>query len=189
MLYVFLLFKRGIEYLMGDHIMTLDEYRAIVENAVMTKNGEIIFNNSHDHAAVLIENLFKYGQGTINVLSGTLNASVFCNPGVLQNIESFLGTKDNKIRILLDDQDKIDKKDHMFISKYSTHKDIQFKKMREDLKKKIGYHFVVNGNNYRFEKNKQLPSAIAAFGDLDFSKTLHDAFEKLWNNSDSHVFA
>jgi hypothetical protein len=100
------------------------------------------------------------------------------------------------IRVILEDPEKIDPRDHPFFKEFGFDKafgfqrdDIDFKCLPKGIAKEINYHFMVmDSDSYRFEEDKDHPSAIAAFGDEIGGNNLHHIFNDLWSISEECSF-
>ncbi len=161
------------------------DYRAKVQEAARLRDGEPLYNGSLDHAAVLAEEMFNNAETDVNILSGNLNARVYGTSNIIEKARQFLSDTDHKIRIILENPDKVDPVDHPFIREFGNkNDDVEFRSLPDDMKDEINYHFIVmDSDSYRFEKDKGDPSAIAAFGDITGGKNLTSVFDTLWNES------
>lgn len=162
----------------------LEQYRDLVMDAAKSKNGDPIYNASLEHAAILVENLFKVAERDVNIFSGSLNPRVFGGSKVLDRAAQFLGRSGSKVRIIVENEADIDIEDHPFLKRFKDTDDLELVRLDKDLSEKTAYHFIVaDSDSYRFEKNKSKPAAVASFGDAPGGERLSTIFEKLWQKS------
>ena len=167
--------------------MSLHEFRKKVRNASIARDGEPLYNGSLDHAAILTEQLFDSGAGEMCLLSGELNAKVYGKNDVIEAASIFLADPDNSLKLLVEKTSKLDREGHPFYDRFfnQNRSNIEFKSVDENTAKTYNFHFaVVGADSYRFERDKSLPSAIAAFGDCEGGKNLQEIFDGLWEMSD-----
>lgn len=169
--------------------MQMTDYRKKVRQAALRRDGAPLYNGSLDHAAVLTEAMFEHGKKSVDIFTGRLNANAFATPDVLEKVSLFLSDSTHKVRVLIEEPEFVDTNDHPFVKKYAKHDDVTFKKLSADVAKHIDYHFtVMDGDSYRFEEDKNIPSAIAAFGDKQGGKHLSNIFKQLWDISKEYDF-
>lgn len=151
--------------------------------AALCRDGEPLYNGSIDHATVLAAALFEHAADEVCIFSGKLNAHVFGKERVLERARIFLSTPGRKVRILVESPDDIDHSDHPFLVEFGNNDDVEIKALRTEYSD-LPYHFMVmDEDSYRFEEDKDAPSAIASFGDEAGGKHLTKIFDTLWNNS------
>lgn len=162
--------------------MTLDTYKSKVREAALRRTGEPLYNGSLEHASVLVEAMFEHGNRCVRIFSGRLNANVYGTNEVVEKARLFLSDPSRRIEILLDDPDGVDRHDHPFVSEFKNNDDVDFKFLPKELADRIRFHFTVMDNDsYRFEEDKAVPSAIAAFGDSEGAGHLSGVYDSLWN--------
>jgi hypothetical protein len=164
--------------------MAMEKYRKQVKDAALRRDGEPIYNSSLDHAAVLTEALFEHANSEVCILSGRMNALVYGSAGVIEKAKLFLSDTEHKIRVLVEDPEAIDRQDHPFFKEFFGHHDVSFRALDRSLGELMPYHFLaMDGDSYRFERDKSLPNAIAAFGDSKGGENLTAIFNELWEQS------
>ena len=168
----------------------MKNYRTKVKEAARIRDGSPLYNGSLDHAAVLAEEMFSNAESDVNILSGSLNARVYGTTAIVEKARQFLSDTKHKVRIIIENPEDVDPVDHIFVAEFAENDDVQFRALPSAMKPDVGYHFVVmDGDSYRFEKDKDHPSAIAAFGDDDGGKRLTEVFDILWNASVDYDFS
>ena len=166
----------------------MDGYRRKVKEAALKRSGEPIYNGSLDHASVLASALFEHAREEVCVLSGELNAHVYGTDDVLERARLFLSTRGRKIRVLVENPDAIDPKDHPFVHEFGGNDDVEFRQLSSAVN--VPFHFIVmDGDSYRFEKDKSAPTAVAAFGDTAGGENLSRMFDILWGRGAPTSFA
>lgn len=163
--------------------MSLDNYREQVARLARRRDGEPIFNGSIDHAAVIVENMFKAADSHVEILSGELNPRVYGLPEVIREASLFLVDADHKLRILVEEDQEADRIDHPFFEAFKDRDNVEFKRVLPESQEIYDFHFLVmDGDSYRFEEDKTKPAAIAAFGDVEGAENLGKIFEDIWSN-------
>ncbi len=163
--------------------MTLEEYREFVRSRAMKRNGQVIYNESIEHASIVVENLFKSAEEKIVVLSGSLNPRVYGRDEVVKEAELFLASStENKLQIILEQDSKKLRDVHPFFITCSRFRNLEVRVATPKVQDQYTFHFVaVDEDSYRFESDKNLPAAVAAFGDRGGATNLSDIHSQLWN--------
>lgn len=165
--------------------MSLDGYRERVQKLARQRIGEPIFNGSLEHAAIIVENMFAHASSQICILSGKMNARVYGPDEVLEQARLFLAEASHSVRILLEDANPDDAKDHPFLEEFADYKNVEVRSVPDEFQELYECHLLVMDEDcYRFEKDKHKHSAIAAFGDTKGSKNLQKVFNSLWGLSE-----
>ena len=166
-----------------DRVM--NEYSQLVRTLALKRDGQPLYNASIDHASVVVENLFKSARRKIDILSGDLNPRVYGRNEVTQEAMLFLiSNPEHRIRILLEKDLAEARKLHPFFKMFSGFTNVELRIAPSALQKMYTFHFVVVDEDcYRFESNKELPAATAAFGDLEGAGNLSGIYDRLWNAS------
>jgi hypothetical protein len=162
----------------------MEKYRKQVKEAAALRNGEPLYNSSLDHATVLTEALFEHAQRDVCILSGRMNALVYGASAVIEKARLFLSDRDRTVRVIVEDPSAIDVRDHPFFTAFLGHHDVEIRVLDSGLSELLPYHFMVmDSDSYRFEHDKTLPHAIAAFGDRTVGANLSHVFSELWGQS------
>lgn len=162
----------------------METYRERVKRAAEAKTGEPIYNGSVDHAAVLAEAMFAYAHDEVCILTGELNARVYGRASVVEQATLFLADPEHHVSILIENLNAIDFENHPLLKSISDKSNIKVRIVPEYLQEKYSFHFiVVDKDSYRFERNKEEPIAIAAFGEEQGGENLHRIFKSLWTLS------
>jgi hypothetical protein len=164
--------------------MEIDRYRKHVRELAAKRDGTPVYNSSLQHASVLAETMFEFGNKEVCIFSGKLNANVFGTPEVLKRAELFLADPATKVRVLVENGDSLDERDHPFVNKFARRDDVEFRALQADVANSVKFNYIVmDEDSYRFESDKDLPEAIASFGDEKGGKNLTQVFDELWNQS------
>lgn len=168
-----------------DRVM--DDYNQLVRTLALKRDGEPLYNASIDHASIVIENLFKSARRKIEILSGDLNPRVYGRNEVIQEAMLFLiSNPEHRIRVLLEKDHADARKLHPFFKAFSGFANMELRIAPSELQEMYTFHFVVVDEDcYRFEGDKNLPAATAAFGDRDGARNLSGIYDYLWNGSKS----
>lgn len=161
----------------------MHEYENKVRVAALKRDGEPLYNGSIEHAAVLSSAMFEHASKEVCIVSGKLDARVYGNDEFVKKVRIFLSTPGRKVRVVLEEPDCIDEEDHLFVKSFAGNDDVSIRKL-SDHHKSIPYHFIVmDEDSYRFEEDKSVPSAVAAFGDKTGGSNLTKLFNMLWEDS------
>ncbi len=164
--------------------LVMEKYRRQVKDAALRRLGEPLYNSSLEHATVLTEALFEHASKEVCILSGRLNALVYGASPVIEKAKLFLSDRDRKVRVIIEEPGAIDPVDHPFFTSFHKHHDVEIRALDPSLSDILPYHFMVmDGDSYRFERDKKSPHAIAAFGDSAGGKNLSGVFNELWDQS------
>jgi hypothetical protein len=150
------------------------EYRRLIEDMYAKRDGTPIPNGSLANANVLIEALFKYGKSTIRILTGELNQAVYATPSAILYAKLFLSDPKRRLEIIVDGKitDAALKK-HPFVMALDQDSNVIISRLDPKVAANTPCHFAtMDEDSYRFESNKNLPAAIAAFGDRQFTGAL-----------------
>jgi hypothetical protein len=166
--------------------MSISDFKKKVQAAAKARNGEPLYNSSLEHAAILTEAMFQYANDEVCILSGELNARVYGRGEVVEQAKLFLADPDHSLRVLVESSSEADREDHPFYEEFLDHDNAKFRQVPPKLREKYIFHLMVmDGDSYRFEEDKGLPSAVAAFGDTSGGENLGRIFETLWDNSEN----
>lgn len=159
----------------------MKDYEEVIEKAIRAKDGKPVYNGSIEHATVLLSKMFNVAKKSIRILSGNLNREVYSKRGIPVRMDVFL-SQGGEIRIIIEDHEGFP--DHPVAALVEKYEKCEVKTLRQEAKSSIGYHMTtIDDFGYRFESDKDLPDAIAAFGDSALSNHLSDVFDDIWQNS------
>ena len=164
----------------------MDDYRIDVERLAQERTGEPFYNSSIDHAAVIIEKIFRHAKSDVSIITKRLNGRVFGQDEVTQELEGYLSDAGHKVRILLEDDPSVLSEGHAFVRVLKNHpQSFEVKRLSTEALPHVDYHFTLaDDDTYRFEPNKNEWVAVAAFGDLKGAERLRSVFDSLWAMSD-----
>ena len=165
--------------------MSLEIYRERVDRLAQRNTGDPIFVGSLDQAAIIVEKLFALARSHVLIVTGKLNARVYGVDNVREQARLFLVDPTHRVRIIVEEPDGQYLVDHPLLDAVPTHKGFSNLEIRALPKKNqsmYDFHFmVVDGESYRFERNREEPVAIAAFGDKAGAQNMEGIFERLWS--------
>ena len=162
--------------------MDLNEYKRYVRTLAAKRDGQPFYNASMDHASVVIESLFAIANERIDVLTGSFNPRVYGREAVIEEAKLFLATsRGNRLRVILETDSETDREYHPLFRACAHFPNLEVRTAPEEVNKQYGFHCVlVDDDSYRFESDKETPSAVAAFGDPDSAARLDKAFSMIW---------
>lgn len=144
--------------------MDIRDYRQKVKLLADIRTGGAVFNGSTDHAAVIVENLFRVANHHVRILSGDLDARVYGNPHVVQRAQEFLGSNEHRLDILVEEDTF--SSSHPFIRAIAGSDHVSLRLIDPEVASGVPYHLMTADEDcYRFEEQKGTHKAVAAFGD------------------------
>lgn len=151
--------------------MSLAKYRQDAINRANNKTSSRILNDSLDHANILIETMIGMAHegDTISIYSGNLPRDSFS--------ESLKKTKASKIRIIVDDESKLQWCNELSSELLSK---IEIKKIA---KERPNHFFCVSSGAFRYETDALTYRAEANFNEPITSEKLSKAFDKYWRDA------
>jgi hypothetical protein len=162
--------------------LAMDEYREKVERLACERTGEPFYNSTIDHAAVIIEKMFRHAKNEVYIVTKQLNGRVFGQDAVVREARGFLSNTDHKVRILMEDDASSLSEGHPLVEELRQHPmGYQIKQLKPEVARKLEFHFTgADKDSYRFEPDKEEWEAIAVFGDDTGGERLHSVFGSMW---------
>jgi hypothetical protein len=164
----------------SDPATELKQYRAFVARVASERSGELIFNRSEVHAAIIVEYLFKSATREINILTQRLYVPVYGGTQLLDAAKRFLSNPEARLNIISEEQIP---DDHPLIKELLAGgfaKQISRRVMTPAAAQSTPYDFAVaDGSCFRFEPDKRSMAALVKFGDETFGKTLANKFQEI----------
>lgn len=164
---------------------SLNEYREHVELLASLRNGEPISNGSLEHAAILIEQMFKSADRQVSILTSALNARVYARDRILDQAKMFLALGSRRLNILLESDDAGLVREHPFFERIRNNDNVEARRVPANVRNSYKYHFLVmDDDSYRFEPTKDAPTAVGVFGNKTTASRLSGIFSLLWDQSE-----
>lgn len=165
--------------------MNLGNYRESIDQLARSMNGEHVLNGSAEHASIIIERMFNYAQNSMDILTRRFDPRIYGTKELVASASLFAGQPGRKTRIALEEANFKEFKNHLFASELEDFDSIEIRKIPEEFHEAIDFNFsVMDGNSFRFEKDKKEAVAVACFGDKGgFAKSLSEYFERIWEIS------
>jgi len=162
---------------------SMDEYREFVTRIADGEwPSETILNRSSDHAAVILENLFRKAIDSVEILTSELKADVYGMPGVVNSALGYLQRNDDA-RIYILAESTLDRAVHPFlkvIDDSGLGDRVSIKLVDPTAKANYKFNFAVaDGRSFRFEESRESLEAIVGFGHDRFANRLHVIFSAL----------
>lgn len=154
-------------------------YRSRVRAARISRSPEVIYNSSHGHAAVLIEELFHAGQAHIGLLCRSLNVDVYGQEAVLNAAQGFVERSGARLVVLVKDAVAAD---HPFLQQVVNDERYRdqvtfYDDIGQVLEGSTFNFMVADGEAYRFERDEAHPNAMACFSGRKIAQPLRDIVE------------
>jgi hypothetical protein len=177
--------------------MSLEDYHQQVRDAIARRNGRPILNSNIEHATIIIQEAFNYAKKSIRILSSRLDPACYAQPGVIDAAKVFLADPDHRAQILVeselwDPQDHFEWDKHPLLDALANYRErLELRLVPRDWIASYTYNFLIMDDyGYRFEADRSLPTAVAAFypedGKQPQIKNLEEIFETLWKASKPH---
>jgi hypothetical protein len=159
----------------------LDDYRRFVERIADAADGKVIFNRSIAHAGVVISNIFRISQASVDILTGSLDPVVFGVPEVLEQAKQFV-LRAGHVRIISEFDISSDHPLLRTLKEFAVIPDHQVLTARYPFPdKELAFHFALgDGRHFRFEPDKSKTEAFAQFGEAGIGGQLMQTFDQLW---------
>lgn len=159
----------------------MDLYTNAVEYHSIKKTGEPIYNNSADHAIVVIDYLLRSAKSRIRILTGRLNRQVYDTLPVVRALDGFLD-EGGVLEVISEEEIGIHSEFRKIAEYSAVESNVKFYNL--DKTKKIDTHFLISDDDsYRYEPNKEDHKAVASFGDIEKTSLLSKKFNCLLNFS------
>ena len=162
----------------------MEEYREKVERLARERSGEPFFNSSIEHAAVIVEQIFRSAKKDVCIITERLNGHVFGREEVVREAKSFLSDGTHSLKILMEEGASVLSPGHPLVEEMRRHSNVEVRKLDPSVTAKLDYHFLVmDDDSYRFEPDKNKWEAVAVFGDSKGAQNLGSIFASLWEKS------
>ena len=162
-------------------------YRAKVEALAKEQQGKPLYNDSIEHAAIILQSMVSYAQRSVKLLTGELNVDAYGRRAILDEIKHFVEDESHSLQILYENEALRQRdagEEHPFFRVVTGKGGVELRHVPPRLQSRYDFHFiVVDGRSYRFEPNKKKFEAVAAFGDEEGGKKLEGLFSVLWNSA------
>lgn len=164
----------------------MEEYKKFLKQLADVNSDKFVNNSSVDHAAAMIEELFRKANGEVRILTDHLNPAVYTQTGVKEASVEFLQKKDSRLKVIMqfNEENTTSPSGNGFLSNLKEFKDKITLYKADAEQKKIKNHFMVSTtdkNNYalRFETDIESHIATGTFNAGEPGKTLCVYFDKM----------
>jgi hypothetical protein len=175
----------------------ISDYKKILEQLAINESEDFINNSSIEHAAAMIEELFKNAAGTVSILTGHLNPNVYGRSEIRDTVERFIQQgPDNRIDIIVqngEDADIVKLSSNGLIIALRNFKDkVRLYAAKSEELIKLPNHFMVlktTKGNYalRFEMDLDKYTATGTFNGGNVGEKLYKYFQScIVNNSKAY---
>ena len=167
--------------------MPLFMYRARVEALAEKREGEPLYNESLEHAAIVIQSMLSHAQRSVKLLTGGLNRNAYGRRAIVEEVERFVEDNSHSLQILYEDESLTQDNapdTHPFLQAVAGKRHVELRHVPRELQSRYGFHFmVVDRDSYRFEPSRKEFGAVVAFGDEEGGNNLEELFKTLWNEA------
>jgi hypothetical protein len=159
----------------------IPDYAELIQSSIAKRDGTPIPNGTIEHATMLIEAMLRNGKNSVRILTGELNARLYGTEQIILAARQFLSDFNRKLEIVV--EGKSEDKElilNPLIIAIKSSPNLNIWRLKPERRDQLKSHFsLMDDDSYRYEPNKEEPSAIAAFGDKPFTETLLKVFEGL----------
>lgn len=165
-----------------EYVSGMFDYQREVRRLARERTGEPIFNSSPDHAQIVIQNIFRSANESVNILSGDLTPRVYGRDMVVSEASLFLASSHrNRIEIILERDSIEDRRLNPLLQEIAKSKNVELRIAPEETQKLYNFHYIVTDNDcYRYEPDRKYAVAIAAFGHATGGRRLQNIHTRLW---------
>ncbi|MCW2390953.1 hypothetical protein [Sphingobium sp. B11D3A] len=167
--------------------MNLEDYRSHIDRLIREQTGQPVLNGSHGHASILIERMFANASSSVRILTRRFDPRIYGTSETVEQAELFLGQRDRKAYILVEEYEESEFTSHPFFERLSKHVglgNLEVRQVNPELTDKIAINFaVMDDTGWRIEKDKTKAVAVAAFGSREMAKRCVNLFETVWDVS------
>lgn len=161
-----------------------EEVQAAMEAACSSQvpaPRDLIYNRSAEHAAVIVEFLFRAAKRNVLIVSSRLDLRVYGVPAVIDAASEFLRkNKDAHIEVLIESE--LDTDSHPWLQAIRAAGDgrVTVGRVPPALVARYKYNFAVaDGQHYRIEQDREHFEAFAQFGNRNIGSKLEVTFNSL----------
>lgn len=167
----------------------LMDYSEAVENLAKFKSSLLFSNTDNEHAAIVMENIFKYSESIVRIFANNFSGKISNKQNYCDGLNSFLSRSRTKLHVLFDSDPNPDSSIGYRIIRDFKDKNpnscrIIIKKASDEFKKRvsevlrIGEHFTLGDHRmFRLEFNSELHEAVACFNDPKLVSRLGQVFD------------
>jgi len=164
----------------SDPAAELQQYREFVERVASERSGELIFNRSESHAAIVVEYLFRTATCEINILTQRLYTPVYSAPELFDAAKDFLSKPTARLNIISEEEIQDDHPLIKGLLDAGFGQKVSRRMMTPEAVASTPFDFAVaDGACFRFEPDKKSMAALVKFGDETFGKTLAEKFQEI----------
>jgi hypothetical protein len=162
-----------------------------VSAAASADSSEVFLNRYVEHAAIIVEFLFRKALERVEILTGRLNPVVYGNAEVVRAAIAFLdrawgpAPSEPALYVLVEDHIEpwstpllVAAREAGFLAQ------TEVRRVPEPIKDSYPFHFMVpDRKHYRCKKSRGVPEAVAQFNEPKMGGTLHSLFDKIRTQS------
>jgi hypothetical protein len=171
----------------------VDAYREYVADRAEKEPYEVFLNRYPEHAAVIIEFLFRKANQKVEILTGKLSPKIYGDPDTVRAAINFLDrtaklAQSAGPRLCILTEDEISPESHPLFVRARESKFLALIALRHVptiIKHTYQFHFTIaDSKHYRCKEVRRLPEAVVQFNAPDAGANLHSIFEKVFERSE-----
>lgn len=165
--------------------VVVNEYREKVRRLARERSGEPFFNASEDHAAIIVENMFRLADSDVSIFTSHLAPRIYARDHCVEWARIFLSDDtDHRLRIICKEGELKALKANPFFNAVRASRGLHVRALDDDAHSQIAQRFMVADEDcFRFEPDHSKCQAVAAFGSAELTSDLRRAFSGLWEAS------
>lgn len=170
---------------MDIDIIDINDYKELLNKYAALESPDYINNSSPDHAAAMIEVLFKNATGEVRILTDHLNPDVYARPEIKHAAAEFLKKPDNKLLVIMQlrEERRVEPSNNNFITSLKEYKDRVKLFVANGTLKELEKHFmvVITPNKkyaFRYEMDLVKHTATCTFNGGESGQYFYNFFEK-----------
>ncbi len=162
----------------------MKDYREKVRRLSLEQSGEPFFNASEDHAAIIVENMFRVAEREVCIFTSHLAPRIYARDECVSWATIFLADdQEHTLRVVAKEGDVSLLADNPLFKAVKRSDKFELRAIPDAMADGIKARFMTaDGDHYRFEPDKTKCEAVASFGSPVASE-LQQVFETLWTGS------
>jgi len=170
----------------GAYDAELESYRELARTRASETDGEAFLNRHAEHAWIIVELLFRKATESVEILSGSLNPSIYGDERVIASAMGFLDRClepvpfQPSLFVLVENNG--DWPTHPLISRVLNYfpTKLEVRRVPPEVRNAYDFHFMLaDKRHFRCKKSRQLPEAVVRFNSTETGESLHNLFQQV----------
>lgn len=159
----------------------MEEYRRKVRRLALERTGEPFLNATQDHAAVIIENMFRSADHEVCIFTQHLAPGIYGREAGVEWAKIFLADdQSHRLRVVMKKGELPLLETNPLYQAIRYAPAFELRVIDDEFHQQFPYRFLVaDSDSYRFEPDHTKCEAVAAFGS-ERAKHLQVVFDSIW---------